>query len=136
MLETFDKKTTGWIGLWYHNDSHSWSSAALNLSILKDFKGTVRIYMRKNKFYEKNSNRPNYILAISDSKAERFVQNLEVIDDEWDWEEWSKLYNRDGAYFDEKGNRFYSEDEAQTIINGVISDVKCGYTDLIPEDYV
>lgn len=135
-VQSYDKKTTGWIGIWYHPESNSYSSAALNLKVFKDFKGTVRFYLRKNRFYQKGTNRPNFVLAISDSKAERFIQQIEVIDDEWDREEWRKLYTRNGSYFDDGNNRFYSEDEVRTIIDGVIRDVQNGYTDLIADDYV
>ena len=136
MAQTFDKKTTGWLGLWYHNDSHSWSSAVIDLSAFKSFKGTARIYMRKNKYYEKDTNRPNYVFVICDSNSQRFVQEVEIQDDVWDREEWIKVYKRNDKFIDENDNRLFTREEVREVIRGVIRDVQCGYTDLLPEDYV
>ena len=70
-LEVFDQKRTKWEGLWYHNDTHYYSSAAINLSQLKKFKGTVRIFARKNRWYNDGENgRPNMVFTICDSDAE------------------------------------------------------------------
>ena len=138
-MKPFDKKTTPWLGLWYHQDSHSFSSEVINLAALREFKGNVRLYMRKNKFWTKDSNRPNYVFSICDANSQRFVQDIEVIDDEWDREPYSKLYQRQDGYFDEEGNRYFSREEVRTIINGTVSDVKSGIYDpydILPEDFV
>jgi hypothetical protein len=42
----------------------------------------------------------------------------------------------EGNEEDDDGERVYTRDEVMTIIHGVVSDVKSGYTDLLPEDYV
>ena len=63
-LETFDNKQTKWEGLWWHGEYNGFSSATIDLSALKQFKGKVRLYVRKNKFYENGKNRrPNYFFA-------------------------------------------------------------------------
>ena len=131
-LQTFDKKTTGWCGLWYHEETRAYSSARMNLSVLKSFKGNVQIYMKKNKFYQKNTNRPNFVFTICDSNSPRFAQDVEVIDDDWDYEEWLKLYNRNGIFVDEDGDRFYSKKEVEQMLDEIRFDIQNGKR---PEDF-
>jgi len=90
-MKTFDAKQTSWEGLWFHPETNGYISATFNLSKLKQFKGTVRMYVRKNKFYNSGENgRPNYVFCIKDSDSETFSE-VEVIDDrrtgEWIWTE-------------------------------------------------
>jgi hypothetical protein len=68
-MNSFDQKRTNWEGLWYDNLSHSYKSSAINLSKLKEFKGTVRIIARKNKYYEEGANKPNMVFMIADAEA-------------------------------------------------------------------
>lgn len=70
MMKTFDGKKTSWEGLWYHNESHSYWSSAFSLAKLREFKGNVRLFVKKNRYYEKGGNRPNYVFSIQDSKSE------------------------------------------------------------------
>lgn len=77
-LEVFDCKQTSWEGLWWHPEYSSFSSAAINLSQLKKYKGSVRLYVRKNKFYKGGENgRPNYHFCFKDSKA-AFAKEIEI----------------------------------------------------------
>lgn len=79
-METFDKKQTSWEGLWYHQEYNGYSSKAFNLKKLKNFKGTVRFYMYKNRNI-KGTNRPNYVICIKDSKSDSFNE-IEIEEDE------------------------------------------------------
>lgn len=120
-MEVFDKKTTEWIGLWYHPETHSYTSAAFNLAALKKFKGTVRLFVRKNKFYNNGENgRPNYQFCIRDAKADTEIA-LEVEDIE-----------------EEETERLYTEEEVRACIRGACLDGQSGYYpgDLLISDYV
>ena len=78
-LEPFEKMQTKWLGLWYHPESYGFTSAALNLADLRKFKGSVRLYVRKNRFYEKDSNRPNYCFCFKDAEAANNESLVEII---------------------------------------------------------
>ena len=43
-MDKFEDKQTKWEGLWYHQDGKYFSSAAINLSKLKNFKDTIRFF--------------------------------------------------------------------------------------------
>lgn len=68
-MESYDMKRSNWMGLWYDPSTYSYKSAPINLSDLKEFNGSVRIIARKNKYYDKDSNRPNMVFMIADAKA-------------------------------------------------------------------
>ena len=121
ILEPFDGKQTKFIGLWYHPDLHYYKSPVINLSQLKKFKGAVILKVVKNKYYNNGENgRPNYVFSFVDAQSEREKEiAVEDIDD-------------DSADFE----RMYTREEVQRCINGAVRDAQCGYTDLIPEDYV
>lgn len=81
-METFEGKQTNWEGLWWHPEYNGYSSAALNLDALKGFDGTVRLYVRKNKFYNCGENgRPNYNFCIKAANSDTFT-DVTVEDDE------------------------------------------------------
>ncbi len=81
-LKTFDAKQTTWEGLWYHPENGGFSSSALDLSKLKGFKGKVRLYVRKNRFYNGGENgRPNYTFCLKDAESETF-RTIDVVDDD------------------------------------------------------
>lgn len=70
-LEPFDAKQTNWEGLWWHPEYCGFSSASINLSKLKQFKGNVRLYVRKNKYFNGGENgQPNYRFCIKDANAD------------------------------------------------------------------
>ena len=99
-LELIDGKQTKWEGLWWHPEHNGFSSACLSLADLRKFKGKVRLYVRKNKFFNGGENgRPNYHFCLKYAESDTFYE-LEVEDEE------------------DKGVRFtYSE--LQSIINRV-----------------
>lgn len=132
-LETFDRKQTKWEGLWWHPEYGGFSSAVINLSKLKQFKGNVRLYVRKNKFFNNGENgRPNYHFCIKDANSDVFTV-LDVEDDMPD------CYLEDGHYYDGVGNRLYTKDEVRRIINGTFDAVGYGTSDpydILPSDFV
>ena len=80
-LEVIDGKQTSWEGLWWHPEYNGYSSATISLSELRKFKGNVRLYVRKNKYFNKGENkRPNYCFCLKDSKSEVFSL-LEIQDE-------------------------------------------------------
>lgn len=115
-LQAIEGKTTNWMGLWWHPETNSFSSGAISLSELRKFKGQVRLYMRKNKYYNKGENgRPNYNFCLKDANAEVF-HSFEVEDDVT--RENTATYDEaTGEWQTEQGNRLYTEDEVQNIIN-------------------
>ena len=133
-MAPIEGKQTNWQGLWWHPEYNGFSSAVIDLADLRKFKGKVRLYVRKNKFFNGGENgRPNYHFCIKDAKSNTFAA-LEVEDDE-DAED----DDDDGAHYDKDGNRLYTADEVRKVINGVVADVKYGYTDpydLLISDYV
>ena len=81
-MEVFDGKQTSWEGLWWHPEYCGFSSAKLSLAKLKKFKGAVRLYVRKNKFFNGGEGgRPNYHFCLKAADSDIF-RTLEVEDDE------------------------------------------------------
>ena len=124
-LETFDNKQTNWEGLWWHSEYNGFSSACIDLSALKKFKGKVRLFVRKNKFYNKGENgRPNYHFCIKDANADVF-HILEVEEDE-----------DEDCLRDKDGNRLYTEDEVWKVIHGMEVEHGLSYGDNLISDFV
>ena len=125
-LAPIDGKQTNWLGLWWHPEYNGFSSCVFSLADIRKFKGQVRLFVRKNKFFQGGKNgRPNYHFCIKDANSNIF-QNLEVEDDE------DTLQN-------ENEERLYTDEEVRIIINGVFRDAQNGVTDpydLSPSLYV
>lgn len=68
-LESFkskDKTTTAWEGLWWHPENGCFSSKTFDLTGLKQLKGSLKIFVKKNKYYNNGKNgRPNYLFSIT-----------------------------------------------------------------------
>ena len=128
--QNFDKKTTSSIGVWYDKVAHNFKSAVIDLSALKDFKGTVRVVLIKNKFYEKDSNKPNYVMYITDSKSSN-PRVIEILDYDVD--------NIDSVDLDDDDDEIevYTREQVRKIINGTASDIRYGLDeyDILPEDF-
>ncbi|MBQ1792160.1 MAG: hypothetical protein II008_18435 [Oscillospiraceae bacterium] len=121
-LEPIDGKQTKWEGLWWHPEYNGFSSAVLDLSDLRKFKGRVRLYVRKNKFFNGGENgRPNYNFTLKDSDADVF-HLLEVEEDEEP----------------EEKTRSFTYDELQALINRVACDVggESSYGEYLVTDYI
>ena len=90
-MKTFDAKQSTWEGLWYHPETGGFTSSVINLAKLKEFKGNVRVYVHKNKYFNNGENgRPNYCFCIKDANSDTF-NDVDIIDDErcgeWIWSE-------------------------------------------------
>ena len=129
-LQSFDGKQTNWEGLWYHPEYCGYSSATIKLSELKKFKGTVRLYMRKNKFYEKGGNKPNMRFCLKDANSDTFSE-LSVESEM----EYAKM-DDDGHFYTKDGSRLYTHDEVQYAIARSAEDGARGYFDNIVSDYL
>lgn len=134
-LQSFERMQTGWEGLWYHPEYNGYSSACISLAELKKFKGKVRLYVRKNKYFNSGENgRPNYHFCLKDADSELF--NLLEVSEEEPSCHWSE---EDGCFYDNEGSRLYTGGEVRAIINGTVEDVKYGITDpydILPSDYI
>lgn len=72
-LEPMNGKQTKWDGLWWHPEYNGFSSGVISLADIRKFKGNVRLYVRKNKFYNNGENgRPNYCFCLKDANSEIF----------------------------------------------------------------
>ena len=84
-LAPIDGKTTNWLGLWWNPEYNGFSSAVFSIGDLRKFKGNVRLYVRKNKYFNGGENgRPNYCFCIKDAKSDnpRTLEVDEVYDDD------------------------------------------------------
>lgn len=125
-LEFFDGKQTSWMGLWWHPEMNCFTSPTINLAGLRKFKGCVRMYVRKNRYYNNGEGgRPNYCFSLRDVNAEsEDVWGVEDIDEE---------------NSEKNGERMFTREEVLKVIEGTVSDVLCGITDpgdIMPEDFV
>ena len=130
-LKSFERQQTTWEGLWYHPEQLGFSSAVINLSKLKAFKGTIILYVRKNKYYKEGSNRPNYVFSIRDAKSEAPV-TPDVIED-------TKYATKDenGVWHTSDGERLYTYSEAYDAVSNAINDAQCyGCDDMYVEHYL
>lgn len=108
-LEVFNQKKTSPIGLWWHPEHLCFSSPVISLSKLKEFKGNVRILVRKNRFYQAGMRRPNYLLSIADSKMVP-GENLEV------------------ETIEDNGTVYLRKDDALSIARQALRDLEYGYS--------
>lgn len=125
-LESFAGMCTNTVGLWWHPETCCFSSETINLADLRKFKGVVRFYVRKNKFFNKGeNNRPNYVLWMRDANGEKAAMMEAVIEDE-------------AVYRTKDGERLYTREEVNRVKVGACEDGQDGYCpgDLLIEDYI
>lgn len=79
-LEPYENKKTSWMGLWYQPGRTYYTSASFSLADLRKFKGNIRFVLRKNKYFEKGTNRPNYVFMLVDASNEKYI-SPEILDD-------------------------------------------------------
>lgn len=80
-LKKFDGMQTEWLGIWKNENYYGYMSQAFNLDVFKGFKGSVRFYLRKNRYYKKDSDRPYFVLCVKDSKSPSFTNSIAVEED-------------------------------------------------------
>lgn len=136
-LEVFEGLQTSWEGLWYHPEVGGFSSGTIDLSVFKQFKGKVKFYVRKNKFYNKGSNKPNYVFCIKDCKSPTFSEFSIMNDEDADIEKSGCYYDDENdCYYTSDDERLYTYSEVQYAINRASEDGERGYTDNLVEDYL
>jgi hypothetical protein len=136
-MEVINGKQTNWGGLWWHPENGYFSSQVLSLAELRKFKGQVRLYVKKNRYFNRGQNgRPNYVFSFRDAKSdnckEMAVEGIDNSDGE-------APYCEDGVYYTENGERLYTSEDVRAIINGTVRDVESGIHDpydILPEDFV
>ena len=114
-LEPIDGKQTKWDGLWWHPEYNGFSSGVISLADIRKFKGNVRLYVRKNKFYNNGeNNRPNYMFCLKDSDSTVFhlmeiedEENEEAVGVTFTYDELQDIINRVACYVG--GDREYGE---------------------------
>ena len=124
-LKVIDGKQTEKGALWWHPETASFSSQNISLAALREFKGSVKLVVKKNVYYKKGSTRPNYVFWLRDSKAEDALElGLEDVPE----------YDGDS----EDDERRYTYSELMTCIEGACLDGQHGYDpgDCIPRDYL
>lgn len=127
-LETFDNRQTSWQGLWWHPEYNSFSSAAIDLSQIRKFKGTVRLYVKKNKFYNGGENgRPNYHFCMKDAKSDN-PKMVEV--------ESQPIAQSETPYIEEESENLYTEDQVNSIIRGMESYYGLPYGENLISDFI
>ena len=86
---------TDLLGLWKSEETQWYSSETIKKAELAKMaellKPEIRIVMRKNKFYEKGTNRPQYIFAFADSES---AANKTILYSNDDWQEIGSLAAR------------------------------------------
>lgn len=100
-LVSIEGKQTKWEGLWWHPENNSFFSASLSLADIRKFKGNVRLYVRKNKYFNGGENgRPNYLFCFKDSQSDNARElNIEGNDEtekkaSFTYDEMQDLINR------------------------------------------
>lgn len=117
-LKVIDGKQTEMGGLWWHPKQATFTSQTINLSQLREFKGNVRLIVKKNAFFKQGTDRPNYVFWLRDAKEDEALE-LSVEDVEED-------------------DRKYTYDDLVACIRGACEDGRRGYDayDLLPSDYI
>ena len=138
--ESFNKYATDWLGLWWHPEYQSFSSACVNVSSLNDFKGKFRVIAKKNPFYNGGQNsRPNYLFKLVGSQVDPSV-DLNIYHSEYDGDDEgsSITCDEDDTYYTKDGDRLYTRDEVRVIMAGTARDIQYGLDiyDVLPEDFV
>lgn len=72
-LKKYESNRTAYEGLWYRPESHLYMSKVFNLAALREYKGGFKVIVRKNKYYKKDTDRPNLVFSIvSVDEAEHY----------------------------------------------------------------
>ena len=119
-LEPIDGKCTSWEGLWWHPETNSFTSASLSLADLRKFKGSVRLIVRKNRYFNGGENgRPNYKFCLRDVAHDGKLWEVEEIDEDDD-------------------ERLYTREEVERVKYGACLDGQRGLSpgDILIEDFV
>lgn len=76
-MKTFDARQTSWEGLWHNPETLAYTSAVFDISLLQQFSGPVRLYVRKNMYYDEYDDEctePYYNFMIRDANPKTAKQ--------------------------------------------------------------
>ena len=110
-LQSSTDKRTNWAGLWYNPASHQYISQTTSLAQIRQFKGNVRLIVRKNKFHKPCNNTPQYQICICDSHSPEARNTLEM---------------QDIAEYEDR--EMIDVDTAIDIARSLLSDLESGYS--------
>lgn len=134
-------KRSKWYGLWNNSEKHFMVSQPINIDSLKDFteSDSFRLIIKKNKYYEKDSNRPYYNFAIGNcyESASNEITSKDMQYDDLDNElsEMSEYEIRD--YILEKYDiKLFTYEEVREVMHEANYDGTQHITDIILEDYI
>lgn len=133
-------KRSKWFGLWNNSEKHFMVSQPINIDSLKDFTESdkFRLIVKKNKYYEKDGNRPYYNFAIGNcyesASNEITSRDMQYWDLDDELSEMSEEEMRN--YISENyGIELYTYDELRKVMHEANYDGTQGITDIILEDY-
>lgn len=71
-LQKFEGMQNEWMGIWRNEGYNGYVSQTFSLDVFKQFKGNVKFYLRKNRYYTKDSSRPYFVLCVKECKSPVF----------------------------------------------------------------
>lgn len=134
-------KRSKWFGLWNNSDKHYMVSQPINIESLKDFieSDNFRLIVKKNKYYEKESNRPYYNFAIGNCYGSA---NKEITSKDMQYDDLDDKLNEMSEYeirnyiLEKYDIKLYTYDEIKKVMHEANYDGEQGFTDIILEDYI
>lgn len=77
-LKKYESHRTAYEGLWYRPESHLYVSKVFNLAALREYKSGFRLVIRKNKYYKKDTDRPNLVFSIMSVDGSEYYEDIKV----------------------------------------------------------
>ena len=134
-------KRSKWFGLWNNSEKHYMVSQPIKINDLKQFTESddFRLILKKNKYYEKGTNRPYYNFAIGNcyESADNSItsKDMQYDDIEDSLDEMDEYEIRD--YIEQKYDiRLYTYSELRDAIHEANYDGTQHITDIMVEDYI
>lgn len=127
--------TTKWEGLWFHKGKHGAFYSGYVIK-KKEIPPYTRLVIRHNKYWKKDNDKPTprYVYCFMDATGHE--EYCRPIEDEGNM---CIVYEDNGVYHKENGERLYTKEDVRAIINGTVDDAKYGISDpydILPEDFV
>lgn len=134
-------KRSKWYGLWNNSEKHFMVSQPINIDSLKDFteSDSFRLIVKKNKYYEKGSNRPYYNFAIGNcyESASNEITSKDMQYDNLD-DELSEMseYEIRNYILEKYDIKLFTYEEVREVMHEANYDGTQHITDIILEDYI
>lgn len=137
-------KRSKWFGLWNNSENHYMVSQPIKIDDLKDFteSDSFRLILKKNKFYEKDGNRPYYNFAIGNCWGSAYnkitSKDMQYNDLESVKEELEEMSEEEICDFIEENFdiKLFTYNDVRKVMHEANYDGTRGYTDIIVEDYI